>query len=160
MNMKKIKNLAIPIISILIAQAAGLIGSIFTITSLESWYQTINTPSWNPPSWLFGPVWTLLYLSMSISLYLIWNQKDGVKTKTALIFFAIQLGLNTLWSIVFFGMRLPSAAFVEILILLIFIVLTIIKFFSISKVSAYLLIPYLLWVSFASLLNLYIVRLN
>lgn len=139
---------------------AGVIGAVFTTPSISGWYADLNKPFFNPPNWLFGPVWTLLYLSMSISLYLIWNQKDGVKTKTALIFFAIQLGLNTLWSIVFFGMRLPSAAFVEILILLIFIVLTIIKFFSISKVSAYLLIPYLLWVSFASLLNLYIVRLN
>ena len=148
------------IASIVTCQMAGVIGAVFTTPSISGWYADLNKPFFNPPNWLFGPVWTLLYLSMSISLYLIWNQKDGVKTKTALIFFAIQLGLNTLWSIVFFGMRLPSAAFVEILILLIFIVLTIIKFFSISKVSAYLLIPYLLWVSFASLLNLYIVRLN
>jgi tryptophan-rich sensory protein len=97
---------------------------------------------------------------MGISLYLVWKQKGGAEMKTALIYFAIQLGLNTLWSIIFFGMRLPSVAFIEILILLFFIVLTVIKFFPLSKVSAYLLIPYLFWVSFASLLNFYIVKLN
>lgn len=148
------------IASIIICQLAGIIGAVFTTPSISGWYASLNKPFFNPPNWLFGPVWTILYLLMGISLYLVWNQKKGMETKTALIFFAIQLGLNTLWSIIFFGLRLPSVAFVEILILLLFIVLTIIKFFPISKVSAYLLIPYLLWVSFASVLNFYIFILN
>ena len=146
--------------SIIICQLAGIIGAVFTTPSISGWYAGLNKPFFNPPNWLFGPVWTLLYLLMGIALYVIWNQKDGVETKTALIFFAVQLGLNTLWSIIFFGMRLPSVAFIEILILLLFIILTIVKFFPISKASAYLLIPYLLWVSFASLLNFYIIKLN
>jgi len=91
---------------------------------------------------------------------LVWNQKNQSKTKTALTFFAIQLVLNSLWSIIFFGLHLPLIAFLEILILLLFIILTIIKFLPLSKISAYLLIPYLFWVSFASLLNFYIVKLN
>lgn len=146
--------------SIIICQLAGIIGAVFTTSSISGWYAGLNKPFFNPPNWLFGPVWTLLYLLMGISLYLIWNQKNGAGIKTALIFFAIQLGLNTLWSIIFFGMHLPLVAFLEILILLLFIALTITKFFPISKISAYLLIPYLLWVSFASLLNFYIVKLN
>ena len=120
------------IASIIICQLAGIIGAVFTTPSISSWYAGLNKPSFNPPNWVFGPVWTLLYFLMGISLYLVWKQKEGVETKTALIFFAIQLGLNTLWSIIFFGMRLPSVAFIEILILLLFIVLTIIKFFPIS----------------------------
>ena len=148
------------IASIIICQLAGIIGAIFTTPSISGWYAGLNKPFFKPPNWLFGPVWTLLYLLMGLSLYLVWNQKEGVGIKTALIFFAIQLGLNTLWPIIFFGMRLPSVAFIEITILLLFVVLTIIKFFPISKVSAYLLIPYLLWVSFASVLSFYIARLN
>ncbi len=148
------------IASIIVCQLTGIIGAIFTTPSISGWYAGLNKPFFNPPNWLFGPVWTLLYLLMGISLYLVWKQKGGAEIRTALIFFTIQLGLNTLWSIIFFGMRLPSVAFIEILILLVFIVLTIIKFFPLSKVSAYLLIPYLLWVSFASLLNFYIVKLN
>ena len=148
------------IASIIICQLAGVIGAVFTTPSISSWYAGLNKPFFNPPNWLFGPAWTLLYLLMGISLYFVWSQKNGAGTKTALIFFTIQLGLNTLWSIIFFGMHLPSVAFLEILILLLFIALTIIKFFPISKISAYLLIPYLLWVSFASILNFYIVKLN
>lgn len=148
------------IVSIIICQAAGLIGTVFTTSSIPDWYAGLKKPSFNPPNWLFGPVWILLYLLMGISLYLVWKQRDGTETKTALIFFAIQLILNSLWSIIFFGRQQPLLAFFEILILLLFIALTIVKFFPISKVSAYLLLPYLLWVSFASLLNFYIVRLN
>jgi tryptophan-rich sensory protein len=148
------------VISIIICQLAGMIGSVFTMPAIPGWYANLNKPSFSPPNWLFGPVWILLYTLMGISLYLVWNQKGSVGTKTALIFFAVQLGLNTLWSLIFFGLRLPLAAFLEILVLWLFILLTILKFFPISKVAAYLLIPYLLWVSFASLLNFYIFRLN
>ncbi|MBU4209866.1 tryptophan-rich sensory protein [Patescibacteria group bacterium] len=148
------------IASILICQLAGIVGAVFTTPAISGWYVTLNKPSFNPPNWLFGPVWTFLYLLMGISLFLVWNKKDSKDTKTALIFFAVQLGLNTLWSIIFFGMHLPLVAFLEILFLLFFIALTIIKFFPISKISAYLLTPYFLWVSFATILNLSIAILN
>jgi tryptophan-rich sensory protein len=148
------------VISIIICQLAGMIGSVFTMPAIPGWYVSLNKPSFGPPNWLFGPVWILLYTLMGISLYLVWSRKGSAGAKTALILFAIQLGLNTLWSLIFFGLRLPSAAFLEILVLWLFILLTILKFFPISKVAAYLLIPYLLWVSFASLLNFYIFRLN
>lgn len=148
------------IFSIIICQLAGIAGALFTTPSIKGWYQSLNKPSFNPPNWIFGPVWTLLYLLMGISLYLVWNQKNNPKIKTALIFFAIQLMLNSLWSIIFFSLHLPSLAFLEIIILLIFIILTIIKFLPISKTAAYLLIPYFLWVSFASILNLAIFKLN
>ena len=148
------------IASIVICQLAGVIGAFFTTPSISSWYAGLNKPFFNPPSWLFGPVWTLLYLLMGVSLYLVWSQKNQAGKKLALTIFAIQLGLNSFWSIVFFGLQLPWVAFLEILVLLFFIVLTIVKFFPISKKSAYLLIPYLLWVSFASVLNFYIARLN
>ncbi|MGB6839296.1 MAG: TspO/MBR family protein, partial [Microgenomates group bacterium] len=104
------------IASIIICQLAGIIGAIFTTPSISDWYAGLNKPFFNPPNWLFGPAWTLLYLLMGISLYLVWKQKGGIEIRTALIFFTIQLGLNTLWSIIFFGMRLPSVAFIEILI--------------------------------------------
>jgi tryptophan-rich sensory protein len=144
------------IISILICQLAGVIGSIFTASSISTWYSTLNKVSFNPPGWLFSPVWITLFLLMGISLYLVWIKK----AKTAMIFFGIQLILNVLWSILFFGLKNPLLALIEIFILLIFILLTIIKFYKISKITAYLLIPYILWVSFAIVLNFGIVLLN
>lgn len=146
--------------SIIVCQLAGIIGSIFTISSIPTWYASLNKPFFNPPNWIFGPVWTILYLLMGVSLYLIWQQKKSKKRTNALIVFASQLGLNTLWSIIFFGMQSPFLAFLVIVGLLIFIILTIIKFFPLSKTAAYLLIPYILWVSFASILNFSIVVLN
>ena len=154
--MKKIFKL---IASIVITQLAGILGSLFTITNVNSWFSTINKPFFNPPNWLFGPVWTLLYLLMGISLYLIWN-KGFKKHKTAIYIFGIQLILNSLWSILFFGLKSPLFAFIEIIFLWAAILLSIIKFYKISKPAAYLLIPYILWVSFAAVLNLAIVLLN
>lgn len=144
------------IISILICEFAGIIGSIFTSRSVTEWYPTLVKPSINPPSWIFAPVWTILFLLMGISLYLVWNKKN----KIALIFFSIQLGLNILWSIIFFGLKSPLFAFIEIILLWVSILITIIKFYKISKNAAYLLIPYLLWVTFAAILNFLIFKLN
>ena len=155
--MKKILPL---LVSIITCQLAGAIGSIFTFSAIPNWYSTINKPFFNPPNWLFGPVWTLLYLFMGIALYLILITKKTAKRKTALIVFFTQLGLNSLWSIIFFGLHSPGFAFIEIIFLLIFIVLSILKFLPISKKAAYLLVPYLLWVSFASILNFSIFLLN
>ena len=147
------------IFSIVICQLAGIIGSFFTVSSVSTWYVTLNKPFFNPPSWLFGPVWITLYFLMGISLYLIWNNDDK-DTKSAQIVFFIQLGLNTLWSLLFFGLKSPLLAFIEIIILWLFIVLTIFFFYQKSKTASYLLIPYLLWVSFASVLNFSIFYLN
>lgn len=146
---------------IAVCQLAGLIGTIFTFDAIPTWYATLNKPFFNPPNYLFGPVWTVLYTLMGISAYLIYREGTKKKdVKEALNIFWIQLILNSLWSIIFFGMKNPSLAFVEIIFMWVAILVTIIKFYKVSKTAAYLLIPYLLWVSFASILNLSIVLLN
>ncbi len=149
------------IISILICQAAGFIGSLFTSPSIPTWYASLKKPSFNPPNWVFFPVWTALFLLMGISLYILWTQalKDG-KANIALIFFAVQLVLNILWSILFFGLKSPLFAFIEIIILWLAILLTILISFSVSKVAGLLLLPYILWVSFAAVLNFFLWKLN
>ncbi|MBU0980986.1 MAG: tryptophan-rich sensory protein [Nanoarchaeota archaeon] len=144
------------IISIIACQLAGIIGSVFTASSVSTWYATLNKPFFNPPSWLFGPVWTTLYLLMGISLYLLWEKR----ARTVITLFIIQLGLNTLWSICFFGLKNPLLAFVEILVLWGAIIITIFSSYKVSKAAAYLLIPYILWVTFAAILNFYIFWLN
>ena len=151
------KNIIKLIISLVICQLAGVIGSFFNINSIPTWYATLNKPSFNPPNWVFGPVWTTLFLLMGISLYLVWTKGF---TKQALIFFSIQLFLNILWSALFFGLRSPLSALIEIIILWAFILLTIISFYKISKIAGILLIPYILWVSFAAVLNFSIYLLN
>lgn len=149
------------IISIAICQLAGIIGSFFTISQIPSWYAGLIKPSFNPPNWLFGPVWLTLYTLMGISLYLIWLK--GFKTKqakTALLLFATQLVLNSLWSIIFFGWHMTDYALAEIVLLWFVILAVIIRFYKISKPATYLLVPYILWVSFAAFLNLSIFLLN
>ncbi len=149
------------ILSIVICQAAGLIGTVFTMDSIPTWYAALNKPALNPPNWIFGPVWTVLYLMMGISLFIIW--KEGLKNKiikSAFIIFMIQLILNTIWSIVFFGMQSPAGGLLIIILLWIMILVTILKFMKISRVAGILLIPYLLWVSFATYLNYSIFKLN
>ncbi|MFP4401269.1 MAG: TspO/MBR family protein [Candidatus Woesearchaeota archaeon] len=145
------------IFSIVICQLAGVIGSIFTAPSIDTWYKTLEKPFFTPPNWLFAPVWILLFFLMGISLYLILKEK---KNEFALRFFFIQLGLNTLWSILFFGLQSPVIAFVDIILLWTFILLTIISSYKINRWAAFILIPYILWVSFASALNIAIAFLN
>jgi len=147
------------VFTILLCQFAGFIGSIFTITAIPTWYASLNKPSFNPPNYLFGPVWTTLYILMGISFALILLNKTK-NTKTAITFFSIQLALNALWSIIFFGMKMPLLAFINIILLWLAILFTMISFYRISKPSFWLLVPYILWVSFASALNLMIVVLN
>lgn len=158
--MKRIKILKL-VISILVCQVAGLIGSLFTLSSISTWYAQLEKPTFNPPNWVFAPVWTLLFLLMGISLYLIVSKGVGnKKVKTALSIFVIQLTLNILWSFLFFGLQSLLYAFIEIIILGLAILLTIISFYKISKTAAYLLLPYVLWVSFAAVLNFSILILN
>lgn len=144
------------VISIFICQTTGIIGAFFTASSVDSWYSVLNKPSFTPLGWVFTFVWILLYLLMGISLYVVWMKKN----KTAMILFFIQLALNLLWTIIFFGLRQPLLALIEIIALWIFILITKIKFYKISRTAAYLLMPYLLWVSFAVVLNLLIVLMN
>ena len=158
--MAKINYLKL-IASIIICLGIGSFGGFATASSVSTWYVTLNKPFFNPPSWLFGPVWTLLYILMGISLYLVWSKKLKPNVqKKALGLFGIQLILNFFWSLIFFGLRNPLLAFVEIVLLWVSILFTIIYFWRVSKPAASLLIPYILWVSFASVLNLAIVVLN
>lgn len=156
-----IKDVISLIVAVILSLSAGAIGSIFTFNSIQDWYQFLEKPVLNPPNWVFGPVWTLLYILMGVALFLIWKKgwKDK-KVKIAINIFFIQLVLNALWSILFFGLQNPLLAFIEIVVLWISIVITMEKFYQISKPAMELLIPYLLWVSFAGYLNAFIWLLN
>jgi len=147
--------------SLLACQLAGFLGSIFTTPAIPGWYARLVKPGFSPPNWVFSPVWISLYLLMGISAFLIWRKGlDNKATKVALGIFVAQLVLNALWSLMFFGLRSPLAGFITIIILWILIVLTIVHFYRISTVAGVLLVPYLLWVSFASVLNASILVLN
>jgi benzodiazapine receptor len=149
------------IISIAVCEAIGLAATPFTISVIPTWYATLNKPSFSPPNWIFGPVWTILYLLMGVAAYLIWEKGlKNKKTKIALIYFLIQLVFNFFWSVFFFGLRQPLLAFIDIIFLWLAIVITMLKFYKLSKTAFYLLVPYLLWVSFATILNFSIVVLN
>jgi tryptophan-rich sensory protein len=149
------------VVCIVLCEGAGLLGAVFTMPRIRDWYQTLKKPSFSPPDWLFGPAWTVLYLLMGIALFLIWNRGLGHgAVRLAVIVFAVQLVLNVLWSIVFFGLKLPLAGLIEIVLLWIAILLTIIYSMAVSRPAGILLVPYILWVSFATALNAAIVFLN
>ncbi len=156
-----LRNALFLVLFIIIAQMAGFIGSLFTADSVDTWYKEISRPSFTPPDWLFAPVWITLYVLMGISAFLIWKKGANKKeVKAALIIFFIQLVLNSLWSIIFFGFHLTLIAFIEIILLWVAILFMVIKFYSISKAASLIQIPYLLWVSFASVLNFSFAALN
>ena len=158
----KIKKYLKLAVSLTICLSAGAIGSVFTSSSVDSWYRTLNKPPFNPPSWLFAPVWTALYIMMGISLFLAWSSRSTQRNKKniALSFFAVQILLNIMWSALFFGLQNPFLAFVEIILLWIAIIITIALFRKISALAGYLLVPYFLWVTFAAILNYSIFILN
>ncbi|HQF14543.1 MAG TPA: tryptophan-rich sensory protein [Thermogutta sp.] len=139
---------------------AGLLGSIATTSQVDGWYKTLNKPSWNPPSQVFGPVWTTLYILMGVAAWLVWRSADARSTWLPLALFGIQLALNAAWSWIFFKMQRPDWAFFEILILWVAIAATLVAFFRHSQLAGWLLVPYLAWVSFAAILNFTIWRLN
>jgi tryptophan-rich sensory protein len=144
-----------------LCESAGLVGALFTARSVGSWYPALAKPWFTPPSWVFGPAWTLLYLLMGIALFLVWQSSDRSRTRSAaIVFFFIQLALNAAWSFLFFGLQNPPLAFFEITLLWILIAATMVLFWRVSRPAGYLFIPYLLWVSFATLLNYSIWRLN
>jgi translocator protein len=154
-------NLIKLVLSIALPLLIGFASSYFTITGVDSWYTTIQKPSWNPPNWIFGPVWTTLYVLMGISLFLIWKAGTSKETKrSALILFALQIIANFFWSFIFFDQHQMGLAFAEIIVLCLLILLTIFSFAKINKVAAWLLVPYISWVSFAAILNFTIWRLN
>ncbi len=156
----KLRDLIELFLAIVLCQSAGIIGAVFTFSSVSTWYVGLDKPSFNPPNWVFGPVWTMLYLMMGVSLYLVWGKRAEVNISKPLKLFAVQLVLNTLWSIVFFGFKSPLGGLLVISLLWVAIVSTIYYFRKISQTAAILLVPYILWVSFAAVLNLSIVLLN
>jgi len=147
--------------SLVVCQIAGFIGAVFTTPSISTWYATLEKPALNPPNYLFGPVWTFLFIAMGVALFLIWARaKNDKEKKLAIILFFIQLFFNIMWSIVFFGLHSPLLAIFVIIILLVLIIATTIKFFRLSEAAGILMIPYILWVGFATILNIAIYFLN
>jgi len=146
---------------IVVCNAAGGVGALFTADDREEWYSPLDKPSFNPPDAVFGPVWTLLYTLMGIAGFLAWRSRGSERDrKQALTLFSIQLVLNALWTFIFFELRSPRAALVEIVLLLVAIVLTMRALFKLSTIAGVLFIPYLAWVTFAAALNLRIMQLN
>lgn len=154
------KNVLIAIACIAAPLIIGGISGIFTIEGVNNWYTTLQKSSFNPPNWLFGPVWMLLYAMMGVALFLIINTTTNKPKTFAIVLFAIQILLNFFWSLIFFKWQSPVWALVEIALLWICIFMTILSFWNVHKTAALLLVPYLVWVSFASILNGSICWLN
>jgi len=153
------------ILAMLFCLGAGVIGSFATETGLGSWYQTLIKPPITPPNVVFPIAWTTLYILMGLALYIIWSQpqkyrRDPELKKSALLFFALQLILNIAWSFLFFGLESPILGLIGIFALIGMVSITIIKFYQLNKKAAYLMVPYLIWICFATILNLWIVILN
>ena len=156
-----LKPLAKLVVIILLCLATGYLGSLFTRQSIPNWYADLQKPSFNPPDWIFAPVWTILYLMMAVSAFIILSKDlNNSKVKIAFIVFLIQLLLNGLWTPIFFGAHLIFVALIEIIILWLSIILTIVLFWKVSIPAALLLLPYILWVTFAAVLNAAIWLLN
>ncbi len=155
------KNLTKLAVSVGVSLSAGVIGSMFTAPAISTWYDMLEKPALNPPPWVFGPAWTVLYVLMGVATFLVWKQGFGrPEVRIALWSFVLQLILNTGWSVIFFGFRSPGPAFIEIVLLWLAIIVTIILFHKVSKPAAYLMVPYILWVTFAAYLNYAIWMLN
>lgn len=158
--MTAIRQVVALALSVVICFSAGGVGSLFTRPAIEGWYSSLRKPSWTPPNWVFGPVWSALYLCMAIAAWLVWRCAGFSGAKFPLVLFAIQLVFNVTWSSIFFGLRMPGLAFAEIVFLWLFILATTVAFWPFSRAAAWLMVPYLLWVSFAASLNFGIWRLN
>jgi tryptophan-rich sensory protein len=146
---------------ILICELAGAVGSIFALPAITSWYQTLQKPAFTPPSWAFGPIWIILYALMGISFYFVWEARSaGKNIRRPTMFFSLQLILNILWSVLFFGFRSIIYGLLEVVALWIMVIITTVEFYKVSKRAAILFLPYVLWTTIAMLLNLYILKLN
>jgi tryptophan-rich sensory protein len=157
------KNIFKLVIAIGVAEVAGFIGTFFTAPAIQSrWYASLAKPQLSPPNWVFGPVWTTLFALMGVALWLVWIDRSAAPKarRRAVAIFFVQLALNALWSMIFFGFRSPGGATVEIILLWLAILATMVTLAKISKPAAWLLVPYILWVSFAVYLNFSIWMLN
>jgi tryptophan-rich sensory protein len=149
------------LVTISVCQLAGLIGSVFTTPAIPTWYASLKKPFFTPPSWVFAPVWVTLFTVMGISLFIVWKKGFGRhEIRRAVSLFGVQLALNVLWSVTFFGMRSPLYGFAIIVLLWVALLATTVVFYRISKTAGILLLPYFVWGSFASILNLSILILN
>jgi len=148
------------IVFMILCFSSAALGSVFANNSLKIWYSTIKKPFWNPPDKVFAPVWTVLYVMMAVAGWMVWERLPQKGFSTPIALFFVQLVLNVVWSAIFFALRSPGWAFVEVVILWVFIALTMISFWAIYWVAGVLFLPYFLWVSFASILNYAIWRLN
>jgi len=157
---KSVKNVLGLFSALLICYGAAGLGGLFTSGSVQDWYQTLAKPSWNPPGWVFGPVWTALYGMMAVSVWLVWMGRPGKWASAPILLFAVQLGFNAIWSPLFFGLHLAGLAFVDIVLLWLSLMVTVYMFLKQRLAAGLLLVPYLLWVSFAAALNFAIWRLN
>ena len=153
-------QIAALIAALLVCFAVAGVGGASTVSSLNEWYPTLKKPSFNPPNWIFGPVWTVLYAMMAVAAWLVWRSDRWRETRSALGIFGLQLALNLGWSLIFFGLRQPGWAFAEIFALWVSIALTTVLFWKVKPVAGAMFLPYLAWVAFASLLNYEIWRLN
>jgi tryptophan-rich sensory protein len=155
-----LKHLLGLIVLLIVCFAAAGIGGAVTTPKIPTWYTTLAKPSWNPPNWIFGPVWSTLYFCMAVAAWLVWRRDGFGQARMPLALFAVQLGLNVLWSCIFFSLERPGLAFAEVLILWAAIAATMMTFWNRSRLAGILFVPYLAWVSFASALNFVIWRLN
>jgi tryptophan-rich sensory protein len=146
--------------SVLLVAGAAVLGSIFSYDGASDWYRDLAKPGWTPPSWVFGPAWTTLYILIAVSGWLVWLRRDRTALWPAFAVFLVQLALNALWSLLFFGMRRPGLALVDVVLLLAVILLNVAVFWRLSRLAGLLLVPYLGWTGFATLLNYAIWRLN
>lgn len=154
--MKK-QSIFLLVLFIFVAEAAGFFGAFF-IGSIDSWYATLHRPWFSPPNWLFGPVWTVLYALMGIAAYLVWQ--EGRRAKKALKLYWTQLAVNAAWTPLFFGLHNPALALADIVLLFILVAITVFAFARVRHTAAFLLLPYLVWTSFATMLNFAIWYLN
>jgi tryptophan-rich sensory protein len=148
------------VVCIVLCLLVEVIASWATSSSVRSWYVRLQKPAWTPPGWVFGPVWTVLYVSMGIAAWFVWRSRATAAITLPLSLFGVQLGLNLLWSFVFFSWRQPGWAFFEIVLLWLAVAATLLAFWPVSRPAAYLLVPYLSWVSYAAALNFAIWRAN
>jgi len=148
------------IVIIAVCFAVAGIGSLFMTPALNGWFTTLQKPTWNPPNWIFGPVWSLLYLCMAIAAWFVWRQRGWPGAAAPLTLFAVQLLLNGAWTGLFFGLRLPWVAFAEVMLLWCAILATALSFGRITPIAGWLLAPYLAWVTFAAVLNFTLARMN
>jgi len=145
---------------LVLAFAAAALGGLATATSVDTWYPTLRKPSWNPPSWLFSPVWTLLYMLMAVATWRAWRVGDALGARRTASLYSAQLTLNALWSILFFGLRRPDLALLDIVVLWAVLVIILVRYFRIDRIAAALWMPYVAWVTFAAFLNATIWSLN